>query len=48
VNFGMYVLSDDHPPPTETPPTLPKRVHNIRGTTIKTKQNAVAFAFILS
>eukprot|EP00102_Acyrthosiphon_pisum_P023627 XP_016660837.1 PREDICTED: calcium-activated potassium channel slowpoke isoform X6 [Acyrthosiphon pisum] len=25
-----YNFEDDHPPPTETPPTLPKRVHNIR------------------
>ncbi|CAH1715767.1 unnamed protein product [Aphis gossypii] len=26
----MVGRANDHPPPTETPPTLPKRVHNIR------------------
>ncbi|XP_050429921.1 calcium-activated potassium channel slowpoke isoform X2 [Adelges cooleyi] len=33
-----YNFEDDHPPPTETPPTLPKRVHNIRGDVGKDKE----------
>eukprot|EP00102_Acyrthosiphon_pisum_P023624 XP_016660834.1 PREDICTED: calcium-activated potassium channel slowpoke isoform X2 [Acyrthosiphon pisum] len=33
-----YNFEDDHPPPTETPPTLPKRVHNIRGDVGKEKE----------
>ncbi|XP_029345609.1 calcium-activated potassium channel slowpoke isoform X2 [Acyrthosiphon pisum] len=34
----MVGRANDHPPPTETPPTLPKRVHNIRGDVGKEKE----------
>ncbi|XP_050429931.1 calcium-activated potassium channel slowpoke isoform X11 [Adelges cooleyi] len=34
----MVGRANDHPPPTETPPTLPKRVHNIRGDVGKDKE----------